>query len=79
MNLEKVLSETQLSLVIEKVLQVLVFLHEKKIFMNNLHPNNVFVSNQNDGEILITDVGLNQLEGLQASKLSVHTPFIAPE
>jgi serine/threonine protein kinase len=61
LNIEKVLSEAQLSLVIEKILQVLVYLHEKKIILNNLHPNNVFVSNNNDGDILITDVGLNQL------------------
>lgn len=61
LNIDKVLSEAQLSLVIQKVLQVIVFLHEKKVTLNNLHPNNVFVSNKEDGDILITDVGLNQL------------------
>jgi hypothetical protein len=35
--------------------------------MENLHPNNVFVSNENNGAVLITDVGISHLKGLQAS------------
>ena len=47
--------------------------------MENLHPSNVFVSNAKNGDVLITDVGLSHLKGLQQSQLSVHTEFTAPE
>ena len=78
-NLGQALTETQISVVAKQILQVLEYLHEKKVSMQNLHPNNVFVSNGNNGDILITDVGFGQIKGQARPELSVHNDFLAPE
>jgi hypothetical protein len=32
--------------------------------MRNLHPGNIFISNENSNDVLITDAGLCQLRGV---------------
>jgi serine/threonine protein kinase len=47
--------------------------------MRNLHPGNIFISNENSNDVLITDAGLCQLRGVNRFQLSLHIDFVAPE
>jgi serine/threonine protein kinase len=64
LNLGYALSETQISGIIEQVLHAVVYLHENQVYMRNLHPGNIFISNENSNDVLITDAGLCQLRGV---------------
>ena len=46
--------------------------------MKNLHPNNVFLRNDDPGDVLITDVGFADLPGI-APNLDMQAQFVAPE
>ena len=57
---------------------ILRSLEESGYTMKNLHPNNVFLRNDDPGDVLITDVGFADLPGI-APNLDMQAQFVAPE
>ena len=56
-ELESVLDESQITRIIEKLLQMCVSLHKDGITIGNLHANNVFIDENYPDDVLVTDVG----------------------
>jgi len=79
LSITEPMSENQIRKVVKQILEVIDYAHEKKITITNLHPENVFLSNDGECDILLTDIGLGSLKGGRSNKLSVHMDFSAPE
>ena len=56
-ELNVILDESQIIVIIEKLLQMCVKLHGDGITVCNLHPNNIFIDEDYPEDVLVTDVG----------------------
>ena len=63
-EIESVLDESQITRIIEKLLQMCIKLHGDGIAVANLHPNNIFVDEENLDDVLVTDVGFAYMPGM---------------
>ena len=63
-ELESILDESQITRIIEKLLQMCIKLHGRGIAVANLHPNNIFVDEENFEDVLVTDVGFAYMPGM---------------
>ena len=73
-ELESVLNESQITRILEKLLQMCVKLHRDGIAVANLHPNNIFVDEENLDDVLVTDVGFAYMPGM-VSETAIQTSF----
>ena len=55
-----------------------VKLHKDGIAVANLHPNNIFVDEENLEDVLVTDVGFAYMPGM-VSETQIQMNFQAPE
>lgn len=51
------LDEIQVTVIIQKLLQLCAHLHQQGITIANLHPNNVFIDEDYPEDVLVTDAG----------------------
>ena len=65
-ELGEVLDEYQVVLIIEQLLQMCVRLHKNSITVAYLHPNNIFIDEDNPEAILVTDIGFAYMPGVHA-------------
>ena len=63
-EIESVLDESQITRIVEKLLQMCLKLHANGIAIANLHPNNIFVDEENLEDVLVTDVGFAYMPGM---------------
>ena len=63
-EIESVLDESQITRIVEKLLQMCIKLHSNGIAIANLHPNNIFVDEENLEDVLVTDVGFAYMPGM---------------
>ena len=77
-QLAEPLNESQITRIIEKLLQMCVRLHRQGINIINLNPNNVFVDEDNTEDVLVTDVGFAYMPGV-VSDSQMQQRFRAPE
>ena len=75
---QKDLQEQEVKSIVEQLLLVLIYFESIGYTMKNLHPNNIFLKQGESQQLLITDVGLADMPGIQPS-MEVHTQFLAPE
>jgi len=77
-ELDTVLDESQVTRIIEKLLQLCVHIHAKGITAANLHPNNVFIDEDNADDVLVTDIGFTYMPSMDPiTKMQLE--FAAPE
>ena len=72
--LDSVLNESEITRIIEKLLQMCLKLHRDGIAVANLHPNNIFVDEENLEDVLVTDVGFAYMPGM-ISETQIQTNF----
>lgn len=74
-------SERDCSLVLRRIIEPLVYLHEKGIMHRDIKPENLILRSKNsEYDIVIADFGLAQKEGEQFIHLRCGTPgYCAPE
>ena len=77
-ELDQVLDEGQITRIIEKLLQMCLKLHKDGIAVANLHPNNIFVDEENLDDVVVTDIGFAYMPGM-VSETQIQTNFQAPE
>ena len=76
--LDTVLMESQITRIVEKLLQLCVHIHKRGITAANLHPGNVFIDEDNAEDVLVTDVGFTYMPSMDPVT-KMQTDFAAPE
>ena len=56
-ELDTVLDESQITRIVEKLIQLCLYLHRKGITAANIHPGNVFIDEDDSDDVLVTDIG----------------------
>ena len=63
-ELNQVLDETKICVILQHLLQMLCKLHRDGVTVCNLHPGNVFIDEDNEDDVLVTDVGFAYVPGM---------------
>ena len=77
-ELSNTLDESQITVILEKLLQMCVKLHSDGITVCNLHPNNIFIDEDYPEDVLVTDVGFAYIPEM-LPETQLQTLFQAPE
>lgn len=70
--------EFQISLILEKLLQMCTKLHKEGVTVCNLSPTNVFIDENYPEDVLVTDVGFAYMPCM-TPETQLQTMFLAPE
>jgi len=66
------------TVIIEKLVQLCAHLHSIGVTAANLHPNNIFIDEDNPSDVLVTDIGFLYMPQMDPVN-RMQTEFSAPE